>query len=99
MKIIKDILASKTGYLMMFSHWLLCAWAIYQRGGLTGHFHLYYEPILFKSIVIVDLFWLTFTESFIQNPRSVFLVGFLLAGIQWFLIGYFIGKIKTNKLK
>ena len=105
MKLIKEILTSKIGYLVMFSHWVLCAVAIYQRGGLSFHFHFYYEPYLMKSIVILDLVWIILVES-ITGPANGFYgnsyslgTAFLLAGIQWFLIGYFIGKIKTNKLK
>lgn len=105
MKIIKEILTSKIGYLMVFSHWILCAVAIYQRGGLSFRFHFYYEPFLLKLIVILDLVWIYLVDS-MTEPNNGFYgnscslgTAFLLAGVQWFLIGYFIGKIKTNKLK
>lgn len=99
-KIIKEILTSKTGYFLLAVHWFLCALAIYQRGGLSGSFHFWYEPILLKFLIIVNLFWLILSESlFTKELSKVFLFTFFSAGFQWFLIGYFIDKIKSNKLK
>jgi hypothetical protein len=106
MKTIKEILISKIGFLMLLAHWILCTLAIYQRSGLSYTFHFVYEPFLFQLIVILDLLWITLAETltgssngFYGNPLPVFIAGFLLAGIQWYLIGYFIGKIRTIKLK
>lgn len=107
MKTLKEIFTNKIAYLTVLFHLLLCAIAVYQRGGLNTSFHFIYEPLLFQLIFLLDIFWVLLTDNlffksdfgFTKDIGNQILIIFGLASIQWFVIGIVISELKNNKMK
>lgn len=53
---LKTFLTNELAWIFAVVHAVLFAIGVYQRGGLTESFHLYYEPLLFKVVLLLDLF-------------------------------------------
>ena len=88
----KEIFKSKPAWAFLIFHWLLFAFALYDRGDLDPMtFHPYYESALFLILLLLDLVWFViigFLSPAIIDPSLVYVLMGLLAGIQWFYFGY-----------
>ena len=96
----KTALVNKTAWTFTIVHWIAFTIAIYQRGGLSGNFHFFYEPVLFKILIVLDFAWFWISDVIhlgsLQDPsRALAFVG-IFAGIQWYLVGYGVSLLRKR---
>jgi putative effector of murein hydrolase len=96
----RGFFTNKLAWLFASLHALFFGIALYQRFGI---FHLYYEPLLLKILLIVDIFWVLIADNFGMNSldRPLNWLLFTLAGgcLEWFVIGYGVAQLSSSKAK
>lgn len=104
-KTLHENLFSKVTFFTVAIHWMLVILAVYERGGLSYRFHFFYEPILFKIIVLLNLPTLIISDSFVSGNAFIdethllrgTLILILSITAQWLIIGCVIKQIFFNK--
>lgn len=83
-------------------HWTIVIIAFYIRGGWNLQIHFYYEPLLSKILLLLNLPAITIAESLsmplntliAENyPLKTTVIFVLSITVQWVLIGYVINKL------
>src|SRR5438132_820124 len=98
MQRIRDILLHPFGFSFAGAHLLLWSIAMYQRGGLDQQFHFYYEPLLHKLLIVVDIVCVWLSDVLIggntlAHPRPALLLTVVFGSVQWFIVGCTVGRL------
>ncbi|MBK7393407.1 MAG: hypothetical protein IPI64_08920 [Chloracidobacterium sp.] len=91
--LMKKYYPNKVAWLVMLAHAILFCIGMYQRG--SNSFHFYYEPIIFKAVLVGDCLWLGFADFLglgtIAEPFSALLFMGIGGCFQWLFVGQAIG--------
>ncbi len=111
-KRLKNIVADRTGMVLVFANLFLAVWGVAEKGGY-GRFHFIWEPWQIKILTVINLPAITaagLLESLVASPRgepngTVEITGLSLfftvvfSTLQWLLTGFFCTSIFREKLK
>jgi hypothetical protein len=75
-------------------HWITVAIVLLTRGNLDRPIHFYYEPLLLKVLLLLDLPALSIAKAFgvsldvmlLNNSPLSTVIVFLMITLQWFLV-------------
>ncbi len=84
------------------AHFALFGYGIYLRG-VPRLFHAYYEPALLLILLSFDIVWFALSDLMFpytsEGTSQALIFIWLVAGIQWFAIGYWVDRWLVSRTR